>query len=110
MMMANPAFWAVVACAASPAIILVAVAIQHYRRERLLRTCGTSSAGRIVDLGFCDDGLGGGSHWAKVEYARGDGRLYTSSVALQRGLRDNRVGQRVGLTYVPGRSIVRLDS
>jgi hypothetical protein len=106
---ANSMSWAIVAIIGSPLIILIPVAIAHNRRERLLRTLGTSSAGRILELGRSDDGLGGGGPWAKVEYQR-DGYLYRSTVPVRHSLRDYKVGQRVSLTYVPGRSIVRLDS
>ena len=103
-------FWAIVVVAVSPVIVLIPVAISHYRRERLLNTSGTYCAGRILELGRSDDGLGGGSPWAKVEYTRGDGGRYVSTVPVRHGFGDYRVGQYVNVTYVPGRSIVRLGS
>jgi hypothetical protein len=106
--MTADAFWVVVVTA-SPVIILIPVAIAHYRREQLLRTSGTYSAGRILELSRTDDGVGNISYWAKVEYKCYDGSLYTDKV-LVRNARDYRVGQWVNLTYVPGRSIVRVDS
>ncbi len=48
---------------------------------------GASSAGRILELGRSDDGLGGGGPWAKVEYQR-DGYLYRSTVPVRHSLRD----------------------
>jgi hypothetical protein len=101
--------WVIVVTVGSPLIILIPVAIAHDRRQRLLRRFGTSSAGRILELGRSDDGMGGGGPWAKVEY-QADGCLCTSKVPVQHRFRDYEVGHRVSLTYVPGRSIVRLDS
>ncbi len=109
-MPANPLFWVIVVTVGSPVIILIPVAIRHSRRERLLGTSGTRAVGRILELGRSHDDLGGGSDWVKVEYTLGDGRLYTSRVAVRHGLRNYRVGQRVSLTCVPSRSVVRLDS
>ena len=109
-MTANPLFWVIVVAVVSPAIILIPVAIRHSRRERLLSTSGTRTVGRILELGRSHDDLGGSNDWVKVEYTLGDGQLHTSRVVVRRGLRDYRVGQRVSLTCVPSRSVVRLDS
>jgi hypothetical protein len=109
-MTANPLFWAIVVTVGSPVIILIPVAIRSRRRERLLSTSGTRAVGRILELGRSHDDLGGSSDWVKVEYTLGDGHLYTSRVAVRHGISNYRVGQRVSLTCVPSRSLVRLDS
>ncbi len=108
-MTANPLFWVIVVAVGSPVIILIPVAIRS-RRERLLSTSGTRAVGRILELGRSHDDLGGSSDWIKVEYTLGDGHLYTSRVPVRHGIRDYLVGQRVSLTCVPSRSLVRLDS
>ena len=53
--------------------------------------------------------MGGGSNWAKVEYTPGGMSTRVAKFLVRYGFRDYRVGQRVDLTYVPGRRIVRLD-
>jgi hypothetical protein len=109
-MTASPLFWVIMVAVWSPVIILIPVAIRHSRRERLLSTSGTRAVGRVLELGRSHDDLGGSSDWIKVEYTLGDGHLYTSRVPVRHGIRDYRVGQRVSVTCVPSRSLVRLDS
>jgi len=101
-------FWFIL-IAASPAFVLVPVGVAHHRRERLLRTSGTHADGLILELGRSEDGMGGGSNWAKVEYTGDGGSTRVAKVLVRYGFGDYRVGQRVDLTYVPGRRIVRLD-
>jgi hypothetical protein len=92
------------------AVFLIPVAIAHYRRERLLRERGTRATGRILELGESTDGMGAVSgHWAKVGYTRYE-QPSISVVTVRRGFAGYRVGQRVDVTYVPGRRLVRLDS
>lgn len=106
----GPMFWIIVVMVAAPAMILAPPAVRAHRQERLLRTCGVGSTGRILELSHSDDGLGGVSDWAKVEYVGHGGYKETAIVPLRRASADYHVGQRVDLTHVPGRSIVRLDS
>ncbi|MGH3406300.1 MAG: hypothetical protein ACRDRJ_27940 [Streptosporangiaceae bacterium] len=90
---AKPMYWAVVATIGSPLIILIPVAIAHDRRQRLLRTLGAASAGRILELGR-GGGMGGGGSWARVEYQR-DRWLCTAKVPVRHNRRDYQAGQRV---------------
>jgi hypothetical protein len=106
----GPVFWVIVVMVGSLAPILIAAAISAHRRERLLRTCGVGATGRILELGHHDDGVGNVSDWAKVEYPGHGGHNETAIVNLPSEIGNYHVGQRVYLTYVPGRSIVRLDS
>lgn len=61
-------------------------------------------------MGSSSDGLGSTSFWIKVEYDY-DGDAVSATVPLShRDQQRYRVGQRVGLTYAPGRpKFVRLD-
>ncbi|MEN3299903.1 MAG: hypothetical protein V7633_1961 [Pseudonocardia sp.] len=106
---ANWTFWGLVTTAGSLATLLIPAAIDR-RRERLLRKFGMCSAGRVLELGRSDNDLGGSTSWARVEYVRDDGSLCAHQVSVRPGFGDYRVGQRVRLTYVPDRRIVRLDS
>ncbi len=54
--------------------------------------------------------IGRRTYWVKAQYDH-DGGLVTAKVAVSnQDLQRHRAGQRVGLTYAPGRSeLVRLD-
>jgi hypothetical protein len=106
----NAMLWGLIATAGSPAIVLVPVAVRHYWRARLLSTRGIRAAGRVLELVSSSNDLGGVSNLARVEYTPAGGELRTATVRVQSRFGDDRVGQRVNVTYVPARSIVRLDS
>ena len=90
-------------------VIVAGIASQRRRDEQLART-GRGAIGRVLNVGTSDDGLGSTSSWVKVRYSC-DGELVTATVQVsQRDQQRYRVGQRVGLTYLPSRpKVVRLD-
>jgi hypothetical protein len=80
------------------------------RRDNLITTTGRGAIGRVVAVGRDDDDLGGSSYWVQVQYDY-DGEPVTVKVGIShRDQQRYQVGQRVGLTFAPGRpQVVRLD-
>lgn len=98
----------------APFVVVVALILQgmvsQRRRAELLTTTGRGAFGRVLAVGSDSDGLTSLTFWVKVQYDY-DGEAVIATVQLsQRDQQRYRVGQRVGLTYVPSRpKWVRLD-
>ena len=94
-----------------PVAVIVVAGIGNGRRAKLLATSGRTTYGRITDMGTSSDDMGSTSYWVKVQY-NDDGLPASAKVTVGHHDRERyQSGQRVMLTYVPGRpSIVRLDS
>ena len=94
-----------------PVAVVALAGAASARRTRLLVASGRTTYGRITDMGTSSDDMGSRTYWVRVQY-NDDGLPTSAKVTV--GSRDReryRAGQRVMLTYVPGRpSIVRLDS
>jgi hypothetical protein len=94
-----------------PVAVILVAGVGNARRTRLLGTSGRTTYGRVTDMGSSSDDMGSATYWVRVQY-NDDGLPASAKVTV--GNRDReryRSGQRVLLTYVPGRpSIVRLDS
>jgi hypothetical protein len=107
--MGNPLVWAV---GVPIAVLCVAalVPLQSRRRQlSLIASTGQRATGRILAAGRDADGVGDTTYWVRVQYDY-DGPV-TVNVPVSRPHQQRyRVGQRVGMTYAPGRSqLVRLD-
>ena len=64
---------------------------------------GRRAVGHVVESGSDYVDMSGNTYWVKVQYDC-DGELVTARVTVsQRDWRQSQAGQRVGLTYVPGR-------
>jgi hypothetical protein len=102
--------WVLLAFAAVLCVVLRMAWATRRRRGEPDTTTGRAAVGRVLAMGRDDDALGGSSYWLKVEY---DYDRVPVTVKVQISWRDKeryRVGQRIGLTFVPGRpQIVRLD-
>ncbi len=99
---------------AAPFAVVVPLVLQgmvsQRRRSELLTTTGRGAIGHVLAVGSSSDGLSSPSFWVKIEYRYG-GDIVTTTVQLsQRDKQRYRVGQRVGLTYLPSHpKFVRLD-
>ena len=101
-------FWLIMVIAVPIALVAVSAAFRR-RRDKLLAT-GRRATGRVLASGCDTDGLGGDTYWVRIVYSCDGESVTARAVVSGRDQQRYRAGQRVGLTYAPGRpQLVRLD-